>query len=107
MTQMKYHINVGLNVRINRYEKKIGGFKPPSGNWVMGLGSEAYVEEPKKLRDRVKADMKKVLVQYGFHLIYASLLWFVRMWYFYFVHQNTYRSIGNKKPFYVSGWIRS
>jgi predicted DNA-binding transcriptional regulator YafY len=32
--------------------------------WVMGLGPEAYVEEPKKLRDRVKADMKKALVQY-------------------------------------------
>lgn len=32
--------------------------------WVMGLGSEAYVEEPKKLRDMVRADMKKALVQY-------------------------------------------
>jgi predicted DNA-binding transcriptional regulator YafY len=32
--------------------------------WVMGLSPEAYVEEPKKLRDRVKADMKKALFQY-------------------------------------------
>jgi hypothetical protein len=31
---------------------------------VMSLGPEAYVEEPEKLRDRVKADMKKSLVQY-------------------------------------------
>jgi hypothetical protein len=34
------------------------------GQWVMGLGPEAYVEEPKKLRDGVKADMKKALFQY-------------------------------------------
>ncbi|MFO7554193.1 MAG: WYL domain-containing protein [Desulfobacterales bacterium] len=32
--------------------------------WVMGLGPEAYVEEPKKLRDMVRADMKKALFQY-------------------------------------------
>ncbi len=32
--------------------------------WIMGLYSEAYVEEPKKLRDRVKADMKKAFAQY-------------------------------------------
>jgi len=32
--------------------------------WVMGLGTEAYVEAPEKLRDMVKADMKKALVQY-------------------------------------------
>jgi predicted DNA-binding transcriptional regulator YafY len=32
--------------------------------WVMSLGPEAYVEEPKELRDMVKADMKKALVQY-------------------------------------------
>jgi len=32
--------------------------------WVMGLGPEAYVEEPKKLRDMVMADMKKALFQY-------------------------------------------
>jgi len=30
----------------------------------MGLGPEAYVEEPKKLRDMVMADMKKALFQY-------------------------------------------
>lgn len=30
----------------------------------MSLGPEAYVEEPKKLRDMVEADMKKTLVQY-------------------------------------------
>jgi hypothetical protein len=32
--------------------------------WIMSLGPEAYVEEPKSLRDMVKADMKKALVQY-------------------------------------------
>jgi hypothetical protein len=30
----------------------------------MGLGSEAYVKEPKRLRDMVKADLKKSLIQY-------------------------------------------
>jgi len=32
--------------------------------WIMSLGPEAYVEEPKSLRDMVKADMKKALIQY-------------------------------------------
>lgn len=32
--------------------------------WIMSLGPEAYVVEPKRLRDMVKADMKKALVQY-------------------------------------------
>ncbi len=32
--------------------------------WIMSLGPEAYVEEPKRLRDMVKADIKKALVQY-------------------------------------------
>lgn len=32
--------------------------------WIMSLGSEAYIEEPKKLRDIIKADLKKALVQY-------------------------------------------
>jgi len=32
--------------------------------WIMSLGPEAYVEEPKKLRDMVKADLKKTMVQY-------------------------------------------
>ena len=32
--------------------------------WIMSLGPEAYVEEPKKLRDMVKADLKKSLIQY-------------------------------------------
>lgn len=32
--------------------------------WIMSLGPEAYVEETKRLRDMVKADMKKALVQY-------------------------------------------
>ena len=32
--------------------------------WIMSLGPEAYVEEPERLRDMVKADMKKALVQY-------------------------------------------
>ena len=33
-------------------------------HWIMGFGSEAYVIEPEKLKDMVKADFKKVLVQY-------------------------------------------
>ncbi len=32
--------------------------------WIMSLGPEAYVEEPERLRDMVKAHMKKALVQY-------------------------------------------
>lgn len=32
--------------------------------WIMSLGPEVYVEEPERLRDMVKADMKKALVQY-------------------------------------------
>ena len=32
--------------------------------WIMSLGPEAYVEEPKRLRDMVKADLKKAMVQY-------------------------------------------
>ena len=32
--------------------------------WVMGFGPEAYVIEPERLRDMVKADLKKALVQY-------------------------------------------
>jgi len=32
--------------------------------WIMGLGPEAYVEEPERLRDMVKADLKKTLGQY-------------------------------------------
>ena len=32
--------------------------------WIMGLGPEAYVEEPERLRNMVKADMEKALVQY-------------------------------------------
>ncbi len=32
--------------------------------WIMSLGPEAYVKEPERLRDMVKADMKKALVQY-------------------------------------------
>lgn len=32
--------------------------------WIMSLGPEAYIEEPKQLRDMVKADMKQALVQY-------------------------------------------
>jgi len=32
--------------------------------WVMGFGSQAYVIEPERLKDMVKADMKKALVQY-------------------------------------------
>jgi len=30
----------------------------------MSLGPEAYVEEPKKLRDMVQAELKKALIQY-------------------------------------------
>ena len=33
-------------------------------HWIMGFGSESYVMEPKKLKDMVKADLKKSLVQY-------------------------------------------
>ena len=33
-------------------------------HWIMGFGSEAYVIEPEKLKDMVKADLKKSLVQY-------------------------------------------
>jgi predicted DNA-binding transcriptional regulator YafY len=41
--------------------------------WIMGLGPEAYVEEPKKLRDMIKADMKKALVQYeGIRSVYQE-----------------------------------
>ena len=32
--------------------------------WIMGFGPEAYVEKPKKLRDMVKADLKKTMIQY-------------------------------------------
>ncbi|NQT69564.1 MAG: WYL domain-containing protein, partial [Desulfobacteraceae bacterium] len=32
--------------------------------WIMSLGPEAYVEEPKKLRDMVQAELKKALIQY-------------------------------------------
>jgi len=32
--------------------------------WIMSIGPEAYVEEPERLRDMVKADLKKALVQY-------------------------------------------
>ena len=32
--------------------------------WIMSLGPEAYVEEPEMLRDMVKADLKKAMVQY-------------------------------------------
>ncbi|MBW2644374.1 MAG: transcriptional regulator [Deltaproteobacteria bacterium] len=32
--------------------------------WIMSLGPEAYVEEPKRLRDMVKADLKKAFIQY-------------------------------------------
>ncbi len=32
--------------------------------WIMGLGPEACVEEPERLRDMVKADLKKSLIQY-------------------------------------------
>ena len=33
-------------------------------HWIMGFGSEAYVVEPEKLKDMVRADLKKALVQY-------------------------------------------
>jgi len=45
---------------LNGYRKAI----LTSNSWLLGLGPEAYVEEPKKLRDMVMADMKKALVQY-------------------------------------------
>jgi len=32
--------------------------------WIMSLGPEAYVIEPEMLKNMVKADMKKALVQY-------------------------------------------
>ena len=32
--------------------------------WIMSLGPEAYVVEPEKLKNMVKADLKKALVQY-------------------------------------------
>ncbi|MBW2201141.1 MAG: WYL domain-containing protein [Deltaproteobacteria bacterium] len=32
--------------------------------WIMSLGPEVYVEEPERLRDMVKADLKKTLGQY-------------------------------------------
>jgi len=32
--------------------------------WIMGFGSEAYVVEPERLKDMVRADFKKALVQY-------------------------------------------
>lgn len=32
--------------------------------WIMSLGPEAYVKEPKKLKDMVKTDLKKTMVQY-------------------------------------------
>ncbi len=32
--------------------------------WIMSLGPEAYVIKPEKLKTMVKADLKKVLVQY-------------------------------------------
>jgi len=32
--------------------------------WIMSLGPEAYVIEPEKLKNMVKADLKKALVQY-------------------------------------------
>jgi predicted DNA-binding transcriptional regulator YafY len=33
-------------------------------HWIMGFGSEAYVKEPERLKDMVRADFKKALVQY-------------------------------------------
>ena len=33
-------------------------------HWIMSFGSEAYVIEPEKLKDMVRADLKKSLVQY-------------------------------------------
>ena len=32
--------------------------------WIMSLGPETYVEEPERLRDMVKADLKKAMIQY-------------------------------------------
>jgi predicted DNA-binding transcriptional regulator YafY len=32
--------------------------------WIMSLGPEACAEEPKMLKDMVKADLKKTLGQY-------------------------------------------
>jgi len=32
--------------------------------WIMGLGPEANVIEPEMLKDMVKADLKKTLIQY-------------------------------------------
>ena len=32
--------------------------------WIMSLGPEAYVIEPERLRDMIKADLKKTLIQY-------------------------------------------
>jgi hypothetical protein len=32
--------------------------------WVMGLGPEAYVIEPEKLKEMVKAGLRKALIQY-------------------------------------------
>jgi len=32
--------------------------------WIMSLGPEAYVIKPEKLKNMVKADLKKTLVQY-------------------------------------------
>ena len=34
-------------------------------HWIMGFGSEAYVIKPEKLKDMVRADLEKALVQYG------------------------------------------
>jgi len=32
--------------------------------WIMSLGPEAYIVEPEMLRDIVRADLKKSLIQY-------------------------------------------
>ena len=32
--------------------------------WILSLGPEAYVEEPERLRDMLKADLKKTMIQY-------------------------------------------
>jgi len=32
--------------------------------WIMGFGFEAYVIEPEKLRNMIKADLKKAFIQY-------------------------------------------
>lgn len=41
--------------------------------WVMGLGPEAYVKEPEKLKDMVRAGLKKALNQYeGIKPIYQT-----------------------------------